>query len=87
MYTYRLDFLRAIDHRGATNAVIGNILWRRVHALSPALPVATQDERLAFLNEDSKADYRQRAVANRLPPFRLGSLRSSDFPGFSGPVV
>jgi hypothetical protein len=49
-----------------------------------ALPGGTQDERLALLNEDAQAYYIQHAVANRLPPLRLGN---SDFPDLIGPVV
>jgi len=87
VHTYRLDLLHTLDHHGVANAVLGNVLWRHVHAPSPALPGSTQDERLAFLNEDIKSFYSQHAVANRLPPLRLGNLRPADFPDLSGPVV
>eukprot|EP00969_Alexandrium_andersonii_P140877 6230788-Alexandrium_andersonii.AAC.1 len=53
-YSFRLDLLHILDHHGVLSAVLGNILHHHVHAPSPALPGATMDERLAFLNADIK---------------------------------
>ncbi len=81
VFTYLYDILHNFDHHGITSTAVGCIFYARVHEREGLSPGRSQEERLAFLNNDIQAFYKHtNNGAPRLPQLKLSNLENNGFP-------
>ena len=85
--TYRLDLLHLFDHHGVAGHVIANIIAMHVIDKAHVVPGSSQEQRLAFVNEDIKGFYSTQHVPHRMPPIKMSNLLLRGFPELHGPAI